>query len=101
MRNQTNPEKGELFMKMRVNYCLARVALVLLALTSAVVASTAQMADTIPGAPAGVMLSGAACAASEVVNDAEALGGKAVTSGGEYNSLINAKLPETGDAFNI
>ena len=79
----------------------ARVAVVLMASTWAFVMSAAQAADTIPGAPAGVMLSRVACAAGEVVGDPDALGGKAVTSGGEYNSLIDAKLPETGDAFTI
>ncbi len=88
-------------MKIRRNYGWRRATVVLLTTTGAFVASAAQAADTIPGAPAGVLLSATACAASEVVNDAEALGGKAVTSGGEYSSLIEAKLPETDEAFTI
>ena len=86
-------------MKKRMNQRLARVAVMLLTMTGALVTSAAQAADTIPGAPTGVLLSATACAASEVVNDADAMGGKAVTSGGDYSSLIDAKLPETGEAF--
>jgi hypothetical protein len=80
---------------------LASVALALLISAGAFWASAAQAADTIPGAPAGVLLSGAACAAGEVVNDAEALGGKAATGGGEYQSLVQAKSPETIEAFTV
>jgi Ni,Fe-hydrogenase III small subunit len=101
MRKHTQHEHSTLSTKMRATCRLADVAIVLLALTRAFVASAAQAADTIPGAPAGVMLSGVACAAGQVLNDAEALGGKATTSGGEYESLVQAKLPETGESFTV
>ena len=61
----------------------------------------AQSATVLPDAPAGVVLPGSACATGEVVNDSDAMGGKAATGGGEYQPLVKATLPQTGDAFTV
>ncbi|MCF7674997.1 MAG: hypothetical protein K9M97_06615 [Akkermansiaceae bacterium] len=61
-----------------------------------------RAADALPGAPTGVLLAGSACAATdELVDDAEALGGKAATASGAYQPLVRVKPPVEGEAFTV
>jgi hypothetical protein len=53
-----------------------------------------------PGAPAGIEVPAALHPAGDVVEDAGASGGKAVTSAGEYHPLFTAACPP-GDAFTV
>ncbi len=64
--------------------------------------TSSRAADALPGAPAGMLLAGSACAATgELADDAEAFGGKAATGSGAYQPLVRAKTPAEGEAFTV